>query len=714
MSDAVVVPRIDGAPVEFQLAFEQAPIGIALVSPDGRFMWVNHALTRIVGYTAPELLALTFQDITHPDDLDADLAQVREMIAGEISAYSMEKRYFHAQGHEVPIQLDVSMVRHPNGEPRYFISHVQDITERRATIDALASAHEALRSSQQRFAALVERSTDIICVIDQHGCITYHSPAAERLLGYAHGAWLGTPFTSVVHPDDQAELNEVFRRLVIEPSLTALSEVRVATADGDWRHVEIVATNRLSDPAVSGIVANVRDVTERAEAATRLAWQAFHDSLTGLPNRALLNDRLGHAVDRARRLGDLTALLFLDLDRFKLVNDSMGHEAGDQLLVEVAQRLEGVVRAGDTVARLGGDEFVVLVESVGETEEVIALAQRVGEVVAAPIQLPQGMVTVTASIGIAYDSGRGSEHLLRDADTALYRAKEKGRNRYHVFTESLRTAALRRMTAEQVLRDALEHDRLEVHYQPIIDLADGHLAATEALLRIRGEDGGLELPGEYIEVADESGLIVSVGALVLDRACATLAAWRAEHGGRSPRQMAVNVSARELGAPGFTEQVQAGLDDHGLAPADLVLEFTEATVIGADRATLRAVEWLHKLGVGLSIDDFGTGYSSLAYLKRFPIQSVKLDRTFVAGLGVDPSDAEIVRAVVSLGRSLGLEVIAEGIETLDQLRSLQALGCHYGQGFLLGYPAPGDALHPDAASSPAIVLPPDLATPAPI
>jgi diguanylate cyclase (GGDEF)-like protein/PAS domain S-box-containing protein len=699
------VARIAGAPEEFQLAFEQAPIGIALVAPDGRFLWVNHALSEICGYPPEELLRLTFQDITHPDDLDADLAQVESMIAGDITAYTMEKRYRHARGSEVPIQLDVSLVRASDGRPRYFISHIQDITERRATRDALASAHDALRASQQRFAALVERSTDIICIIDEQGCIAYHSPAAERLLGYAPGSWLGTPFTAVVHPEDQAELNETFRRLVLEPGLTPLAEVRVATSEGEWRHVEIAATNRLSDPAVGGIVANVRDVTERAEAATRLAWQAFHDSLTGLPNRALLADRLGHAVERARRVGDLTALLFLDLDRFKLVNDSMGHEAGDLLLVEVAQRLEQAVRTGDSVARLGGDEFVVLVESVSETDEVSALAERIGSVVAAPIQLPQGMVTVTASIGIAYDSGRGPEHLLRDADTALYRAKEKGRNRYHVFTESLRTAALRRMTAEQELRDALEHDRLEVHYQPIVALSDGAITAVEALLRIRTEDGGLELPGEYIEVADESGLIVPVGAAVLHMACAALADWRAQYGSAAPRHVAVNVSARELGSPGFTDRVLTALEGHGLVATDLVLEFTEATVIGADRPTHRAVDWLHRLGVGLSIDDFGTGYSSLAYLKRFPIRSVKLDRTFVAGLGVDQSDAEIVRAVVTLGRSLGLEVVAEGIETLDQLRSLEDLGCHFGQGFLLGHPVAPTDLRFDGPVLPAFRRP---------
>ncbi|MFN8017203.1 MAG: EAL domain-containing protein [Acidimicrobiales bacterium] len=684
----------------YEGAFELAPIGIALVAPDSRFIRVNRSFADLVGRTVEDLEGRTFQEITHRDDLEADIDEVRRVIAGEIPRCTLEKRYLHADGHEVPVQLDVSMVRGREGTGTYFVAHVQPIAERWEAAEAVARANEALLASQARFAALVERSTDIICVIDRDGAITYHSPAAERLLGYEHGTWLGTPFSAVVHPDDRADLNEAFRRLVLEPSMTASAEVRVTTLAGEWRHVEIVATNRLDDPAVNGVVANVRDVTERAEAATRLAWQAFHDALTGLPNRALLNDRLGHAVERARRVGDVTALLFLDLDRFKVVNDSMGHEAGDLLLVEVAQRLERVVRTSDTVARLGGDEFVVLVESVADTDEVIAMAERIRAVVADPVALPKGQVTVTASIGIAFDRGRGAEHLLRDADTALYRAKEKGRNQHHVFTDSLRAAAMRRMAAEQVLRESLASDHLEVHHQPIVDLVTGEVVATEALLRLRGADGSLELPGEYIEVAEESGLILEVGGRVLSLACEDLAGWRATPTGASPRHVAVNASAQELASPTYAAGIAEALERWGLAPRDLVLEFTEATVIGADRATLRTVDHLRELGVGLSIDDFGTGYSSLAYLKRFPIRSVKLDRSFVGGLGVDPSDVEIVRAVVGLGRSLGLEVIAEGIETPEQLATLQDLGCHLGQGFLLGHPQPADELgaaRPDLA-----------------
>lgn len=679
---------------QFRLAFDEAPIGIALVAPDGRFLWVNSALCAIVGYQHGDLLARTFQDLTVPEDLDADLEQLRAVIAGTISCYSMEKRYIRSDATEVPVQLDVSLVRWSDGTPRCFISHVQDISVRRATEEALGSATDALRVSHQRFAALVERSSDIICVFDEMGGLIYGSPAGERLLGYAPGSQEGTPFASLVHPDDLERLAEVFAALLAEPGGVRTAEIKVLSATGEWRHMEVVAANRLADPAVNGIVANVRDVTERAEAAGRLSWQAFHDVLTGLPNRALLSDRLGQAVARGRRAGEVTALLFLDLDRFKLVNDSFGHDAGDQLLVEVAQRLSRVVRDGDTVARLGGDEFVILLERVLDIGEVTRLAERVGAAVAEPVELVAGPVTITVSVGIALDGGLGGEHLLRDADTALYRAKERGRNRYQVFNDALRAAAVRRMAVEQNLRDALANDHLAVHYQPIVDLADGSMAGAEALLRVPGPGGTLESPADHIGVADESGLIVPIGALVLEDACASLVRWRDAFGSGAPGHVSLNVSGRQLAASTFTDLIRGTLNRHGLVPGDLVLEFTESTVIGADRSTLRAVNWLHEQGVGLSVDDFGTGYSSLAYLKRFPITWLKLDRTFVAGLGSDASDTEIVKAVVSLGQSLGLSVVAEGIETPDQLHRLRELGCSCGQGYLLARPTPADALVP--------------------
>ncbi|HRW38650.1 MAG: EAL domain-containing protein [Acidimicrobiales bacterium] len=671
----------------FRLAFDHAPIGAVVALPDGTIVQANQAVCAILGREPDELIGASYVDLIHPEDLDVGGENLAQVLAEGLASYTIERRCLCGDGTVIPAQIDVSLVFDPSGQPAAFLAHVQDISDRRRVMQELAAANEEVQASERRFAALVERSSDIVCVVDADGFITYHSPTIERILGFPPDSSLGSPFTAIVHPADRARLAEAFEELLMRPSGTAQAEVRVATSEGGWRNVEIMATNRLADPAVAGVVANVRDITERAEAASKITWQAFHDPLTGLPNRALLNDRLGQAVARVRRTSSRAALLFLDLDRFKLVNDSLGHEAGDLLLVEVARRLTATVRTADTVARLGGDEFVVLVDGVRD-EEVLALADRLANVVAQPIDLPQGTVNTSTSIGIAFASDpAGAANLLRDADTALYRAKEKGRNRFHVFTDSLRSEALRRVELDHGLRAAIDDDRLVAHYQPIADLTTGEVASVEALVRIQDEDGNLELPGGYLEVADDSGLIVAVGRVVLEQSCAAFAGWRRTLGRRAPRRVAVNVSARELASPEFLPTIWNVLGRHDLSPRDLALEFSESTVIGADRETLRTVDRLHELGVSLSVDDFGTGYSSLAYLKRFPIASVKLDRTFVAGLGTDPSDAEIVRAVVSLGDALALDVIAEGIESPAQLELLQELGCSYGQGFLLGAPA---------------------------
>lgn len=819
----------------FTLAFEAAPIGKALVAPDGRWLRANPALCRILGYAEAELQSLTFQDVTHPDDLESDLDLVHQVIAGVIPRYAIEKRYVRRDGQVVHAQLDVALVRDEWGHPRYFISQVQDISARTAAVAALAHAEEtqrasldaleqgvvlatatgevqvsnraaerilgipreemaerflspdwatfaedghrlgdderpvlhtfrtgrpvheqvvgsrrpdgevrqlrvstqpvrdgegavtgvvvafaditeqreaeraraeaerALRATNTWYAALVERSSDIICVLDGDGLVRYVSPAGAALWGGTLDHGHGRSFAAVVHPEDREAVLAAFADLVDRPGQARTAACRIRTSRSTYRHVEIVATNRLDDPDVAGIVANVRDVTERAEAAARLAWQAYHDPLTGLPNRALLNDRLGPAVERSRRRGERLALLFVDVDRFKGVNDTLGHEAGDQLLVELAERITRAVRAGDTVARLGGDEFVVVTETATDPAAVTQVARRIGAAVARPVPLDQGEVRVSSSIGIAFDHGGDPGALLRDADIALYRAKQQGRDRYEIFDDSLRVAALRRLSVEQELRDALTGDTLDVHFQPVVDLEAGTVLAAEALLRLPDGAGGLRAPAEHVAVADDSGLIIPIGALVLDRACAALARWRAELGPRAPARVAVNIAGRQIGSPDLAGSVARATAAHGLAPEDLVLELTESTVIDADRSTLRTVEQLHEMGVHLAIDDFGTGYSSLAYLKRFPIRIVKVDRTFVAGLGLDRSDTEIVRAVVSLGDALGLDVVAEGIETPAQLEALRELGCRRGQGYLLARPAPAGQL-PDQRARVAAAL----------
>jgi len=462
---------------------------------------------------------------------------------------------------------------------------------------------------------------------------------------------------------------------------------------------------RGADGAVEGVLLTFADISEHraaeealrsselrnVEASEALHWQAFHDPLTGLANRAMLLDRITSAVSRRGEHG-LTALLFLDLDRFKNVNDTLGHEAGDHLLVEVAQRLQAALRPSDLVARLGGDEFVVLIESLGSRDEASQLADRIRAAVSRPITLGSSVITITTSVGIAFDVDHRATTLLRDADTALYKAKDHGRDRWEIFDDSLRAATIRRGGAEQLIRHALDEDGLRVHYQPIVDLVTEQVVGAEALLRMVGPHGELLMPSSFVSIAEETGLIVPVGAGVLDDACRQLVGWRKELGTIAPPTVSVNLAARQLSTGGFVEMVERVLDQHGVVPGDLTLELTESTLIEAGRHALDTLHGLHELGVRIAIDDFGTGYSSLSYLKRFPVDTVKVDRSFVEGLGTVASDTEIVRAVLALGQALGLTTVAEGVETTDQLSTLRELGCDVAQGYFFSRPVPADRM----------------------
>ena len=448
-----------------------------------------------------------------------------------------------------------------------------------------------------------------------------------------------------------------------------------------------LSTVPLCDAAgeVEYVVATFADITEQITAAARLQWQAVHDDLTGLPNRALLTDRLQQALARAERSKASVVLLRCNLDRFRVVNDSLGHTEGDRILVEAAQRLSGVVRFGDTVARVGGDEFVILAEGLPETESVI-LAERMRRALAVPfdVELDRSIV-ITASVGVTAANGKTCSEALRDAGTALSRAKTLGRDRTERFDRTLRIEAMRRLELERHLREALDSDGLVVHYQPIWDPAAGTVQGAEALLRVTGPDGAVLAPTPYIRVAEDCGLIVPVGSAVLRQACHQLAAWQA--GGGTAARVSVNVSGRQLRSPHFAGDVTATISEAGIEPSDLWLEFTEDALIDAAESTLANIRALTDIGVSVAIDDFGTGYSSLTYLKQFTVDAVKIDRSFVSGLGSNTDDTAIVSAVIGLAHALGLQVVAEGIETPVQLDLLSELGCDLVQGFLLGMPS---------------------------
>jgi diguanylate cyclase (GGDEF)-like protein/PAS domain S-box-containing protein len=555
----------------------------------------------------------------------------------------------------------------------------------------------ATRESEARFRALVQHSSDIFAVLDASGTVSYVSPSVERVFNHRAADLLGGSVFDLVHPDDLGRARESFRMIGSDPGDGVPVQVRLRRADGTWRQMEIVGTDLTAEPAVNGIVVTARDVTERAALQAQLAHQAFHDPLTGLANRALFQDRVEHALARRARASDRVAVLFLDLDDFKTVNDSMGHGAGDRLLSEVAERLLNATRGCDTVARLGGDEFAVLLENVATDTDAVAVADRIAQALHAPVSLHGSEMTIGASIGIARARAvDGAGELLRNADVAMYKAKSRGRGGHEIFAPAMHAAILNRLELEADLRRAVADPtcaEFALHYQPIVELEGGRVIGVEALVRWHHPRRGLVSPASFIPIAESCGLIIPLGAWVLRQACAQAAEWRAAcavDGETAPFSVTVNLSGRQLQHPAIHDEVRAALDASGLEPSSLVLEITETVIMSDSEASLQTLGALKALGVRLAIDDFGTGYSSLSYLQKFPVDVIKIDKSFVDGAGRGGSDSALARTIVALGNMLGLGCVAEGIEEESQREHLRAIGCAYGQGFLFSRPLPAD------------------------
>jgi diguanylate cyclase (GGDEF)-like protein/PAS domain S-box-containing protein len=550
------------------------------------------------------------------------------------------------------------------------------------------------RRSEARFRSLVRGSSDVIMLTDAEGIIQYASPSTERILGYAVDDLNDTHLGILAHPHDVARLLPLLEVAGTQPELSRRVEWRARHRNGTWLFFETVGTNLMEDPEVRGIVLNSRDVSERRGLEDQLKHQAFHDALTHLPNRALFMDRLQHALARRGRRGTSVAVLYIDLDNFKVVNDSLGHQAGDQLLIAIAERLQLGLRPEDTVARVGGDELAILLEDIQTVEEVVQVADRIQQRLAAPVRLEGRQVFTTVSIGVAlstFDHDR-PEHLLRDADVALYRAKAQGKARHAIFDPSMDAQALERLELETDLRHAVARGELCVHYQPIIDLGTGRVCEVEALLRWRHPTRGMIPPLQFIPLAEETGLIISIGRWILSEACRQTRRWQQEYPSTPPLMLSVNISARQLQHPTLVAEIAEVLAETGLDPATLCLEITESVVMEDAESTSATLRDLKQLGIELAIDDFGTGYSSLSYLNRFPVDAVKIDRSFVSQIGTSTRDTTIIRAIVALAKSLQLSVTAEGIESAEQLRHIRELGCNRGQGYLLAKPAPPDAI----------------------
>jgi diguanylate cyclase (GGDEF)-like protein/PAS domain S-box-containing protein len=667
----------------FRSAFDNAAIGMTITSLDGIFLRVNQAFAGMLDRRMEDVVGVGVAELTHPEDSVRDVAAMTEMVHGNRDTYRSEKRYLRPDGSPVWADLTATVLRDEEGRPKYFVSQMVDINERKLTV-------EALRASEDRFRSLANNSSDFLARISPRLTIEYASPAAEALTGYPPEEIVGTNVLKYVVEDDWSLVEKSVQTL--QEAESTICAYRARRRDGRivWFESTITAVRDGAGEIIE-LVSVSRDVTERKAAELELSHQALHDALTGLPNRVLFLDRLGHALLRRVRKGTGTvAVLFLDVDRFKVVNDSLGHEAGDRLLVDVAGRLDGVLRPDDTVARFGGDEFTILCEDVAGELEAVAIAQRVVELFDEPFELEGSEVFLSTSIGIALaEPGKARpDDLIRDADAAMYRAKERGKARYELFDKAMRAHALERLAVENALRRAVEHDELRLHYQPEIDLCSGEIVGFEALVRWQHPERGLVPPGDFVPLAEETGLIVPIGTWVLREACREAKRWRDSSG--HPMGVSVNVSARQLAQPDFVDLVSCVLAETETPRGTLCLEITESAVIERGMATVAMLRSLRDLGVKLAIDDFGTGYSSLGHLRRFPIDILKLDRSFVSGLGQGSQDASIAAAVISLAHALELTTVAEGIETTEQLDVLRGLGSDIGQGFLFARPLPPD------------------------
>ncbi|MEW6163919.1 MAG: EAL domain-containing protein [Pseudomonadota bacterium] len=664
-------------------AIEQNPHAVVITDPAGHVLYCNPAFSRMTGYTLSEIEGLTptlWQSGETPDEIYRDLwskVTAGEPWQGEIRNRRKDGTLYWERQHVAPL-------RDAAGRITRLIAVKEDITHLREIEQALLLREQALASTNNGI--MISHAIE-----DDHS-IMYVNPAFERITGYTAQEAVGRIGRFLMREDlAQSGLNEI--RSALREKRPGHAVLRSYRKDGTmfWNELFISPISDTSRHDVTHFVSIVNDISDRMQYQNALEHQATHDNLTGLANRNLLNDRIAQAIGHARRAGRMVAVLLLDLDHFKHVNDAYGHTAGDVLLRETAARLRHCVREIDTVARLGGDEFVIVLTDLADTEDAEHIAAKIRDALVAPISVDQKEVFVGASIGIALypRDGEHGEILLRNADIAMYRVKEHGRNSIHRFSPELASMALDRVDMEGSLRRALERREFVLHYQPKVDVVTRRIVGAEALLRWEQPQVGLIYPGEFVRLAEETGLILPIGHWVIREAFLQQAAWQAA--GLPPLKLSINISPRQFRQEDLPELVAQALRDTGADPAAFTFELTESMVMHDVDSAQVLLHALKQLGIELSLDDFGTGYSSLSYLRRFPIDEVKIDRSFVSELHQNEDDAAIAAAVVAMAQTLGLRVVAEGVELDAQFDALERLGCHEVQGYLLGRPLDAEA-----------------------
>ncbi len=634
---------------------------------------------RVTGVTDESLSRDSVLGIAHPEDLP----EIREKLARTMDngkPFELEHRIVRADNGEIRwIKVHAEMEFHDD-RPVKLYGFVQDVTEQK-------SIEAAVTESEARYRAVVENISEVVYQTDEQGRYTYLNPAWEEITGYTIAESLGTRFLDYVHPDDAEHCRAEHERLARDGKDTGRIEVRYVTHQNGVRWIGITSQPATdTEGRFKGYIGTLRDVTEQREAEQQILYLAEYDALTDLPNRMLALDRLGQFINALPRSGGFVAVLYLDLDQFKNINDTLGHEVGDQVLVETAARLRTSLRNHDTVARLGGDEFLILLGGLRDAAATQPVVESLLKCFDAPFVAGSRELAITASIGVAIapGDGRTSTELLRNADLAMYQSKAAGRNTYHYFTEAMNREVARRTALEEQLRGALQRHELAVVYQPVIDLEDNSIVGAEALARWHNPRLGDVNVEEFIHVAERTGLIHGIGEYVLNQALEFAAAWRRQH--RADFRISVNVSPQQFRDKRLIEGIRRGLERTGLPGDALEVEITEGVLLTGQARSDETLSALRDLGVRIAMDDFGTGYASLSYLRQYSFDTLKIDRSFVSDMTTDPNDLELVVTSLRLAHGLGLTAVAEGVETEAQLKLLLEHGCRLAQGYLFSPP----------------------------
>lgn len=668
----------------FRLMADSAPAMLWLAGPDGQPTFYNRSLLEFAGRTLDEELKHGWLKSIHPDDVESCVAGFGSAFEAR-QGFRLEYRLRRADG-QYRWVVDTGVPRFTeDGEFDGYVGSSLDITDRKLM-------EEALKKSEERYALAALAANDGLWDWDLGTGQVYFSPRWKAMAGYGEeeignepAEWLGR-----VHPEDADALRSALEAHIASRVSQLELEYRLRHKDGTYRWM-LSRALVVRDPQgrAARMAGSQADITARKKIKQQLAHEALHDALTQLPNRTLFMERLTSSVSRAKRRGDYPfAVLFFDLDRFKLINDSLGHAMGDQLLVAIARRLEKCVREGDTVARLGGDEFGILLDDSGGVADATTVAERIHAALQRPFDLNGTEVFTSASIGISLGSSECEQpdHLLRDADMAMYRAKSLGKARHEIFEPSMRDHAISLLGMESDLRWAVERRELQVHYQPIVSVETGRITGFEALVRWQHPIRGLLAPAEFIPLAEETGLIIPIGLWVLRTACRQMRSWHGQYPTDPPLTIAVNLSGRQCTQSDLVGQIKSILRETQLDPRCLKLEITEGAFVKNSEEATGVVAGIRELGAQFHLDDFGTGYSSLSYLSGFPVEALKIDRSFIARLAETGEDLEIIRTILALAGKLQLGVIAEGVESRDQLQTLKTLGCEHVQGYLLSAP----------------------------